>query len=110
MAKYYLRLVSKSATILPARQTRTVPSDSLTVKAMHLVLEVIPAAAACLDPSPDGNPSLNPASGRFHDPVAPNDDGPVNRREFADRFPHCFIQNVAILLRITLERIEDHLF
>ena len=53
---------------------------------------------------------LEPGSGRFHDAVAPNDDGPVNRREFADRFPHRFVQNVAILFRIALERIEDHLF
>ena len=39
-------LGSKLASSLPARQTRTTPSDSLTVKAIDLVLAVIPAAAA----------------------------------------------------------------
>ena len=37
---------SKLASILPARQTRTTPSDSLTVKAIDFVLAVMPAAVA----------------------------------------------------------------
>src|SRR5690606_17466568 len=55
------RLGSKLATNLPARQTRTVPSDSLTLIAIDLVFAVIPAAAACLAPSPAGRPWLSPA-------------------------------------------------
>ena len=57
----YFRLGSKLATIFPARQTRTVPSDWLTVNAMDFVLDVMPAAAACRAPSPDGSPSERPA-------------------------------------------------
>ena len=107
-------LGSKSATSLPARQTRTVPSDWETVMAMERVWREMPAGGG-VSGAESGWEAFGAAggdvgAGGFDDAVPADHEGAIERGVFLEGFGHAVVEDVAFFLVVALEGVENELF
>ncbi len=94
----------------PRRKSVTWPVLEDTAIAMQLAATLMAAAAACRLPRPPGSETvvaarLHEASRLLDDPVAADHEGPVDRGELLDGLVHEGVQDVAVLLLVSKERI-----